>query len=124
MLHFCFHLLFIYFFIFYILLLLLLFVLYLICPGIASKESHQTMYNNKSFVSVHLPGRNIDGANITYMESNLWNYFSQTRHHDVDQAYKDRAMNFIHGEFERFALETELQEFQQLAVSNTRYLPS
>ena len=53
------------------------------------------------------------------MESGLRAFFGQTRHHDVDQAYKDRAMNFIKDEFVRFSLETELQEFLQPAVSST-----
>ena len=57
------------------------------------------------------------GADIATMESDLRNYFSKTRHHDVDQAYKDRAMNFIDGEFKKLGLETVLQEFQVHRIS-------
>ena len=61
----------------------------------------------------------IDGADISAMEKNLRDYFSRTRHHDVDQAYKDRAMNFIFDEFERLGLDTEFQNFQESRVSST-----
>ena len=57
------------------------------------------------------------GTNISTMENDLRQYFSQTRHHEVDQAYKDKAMHFIYEEFQRLGLETELQEFQEQKVS-------
>ena len=53
------------------------------------------------------------------MSNSLRDYFSQARHHDVDQAYKDRSMHFIYDEFRRFGLETEYHEFQDLRVSDT-----
>ena len=53
------------------------------------------------------------------MENTLRNYFSKTRHHDIDQSYKDRSMLFIRDEFNRLGLETELQVFPDSRVSNT-----
>lgn len=56
-------------------------------------------------------------ADISVMEQNLRGYFSQIRHHEVDQDYKDKAMNFILSEFRRLGLESELHEFHEPAVS-------
>ena len=53
------------------------------------------------------------------MENSLRNYFSKTRHHDTDQAYKDRSMLFIRDEFKKLGLETELQVFPDSRVSDT-----
>ena len=53
------------------------------------------------------------------MENSLRNYFSKTRHHDIDQAYKDRSMLFIRDEFKKLGLETELQVFPDSRVSDT-----
>lgn len=71
-------------------------------------------------VLLHGTFTSIDGADISAMEKNLRDYFSRTRHHDVDQAYKDRAMNFIFDEFERLGLDTEFQNFQEPRVSSTK----
>ena len=58
------------------------------------------------------------GADIPAMEGDLRNYFSKTRHHDVDQAYKDRAMHYIYDEFDKLGLETIFQAFQERRVSS------
>ena len=60
-----------------------------------------------------------NGADNTYIENTLKGYFSKPRHHDVDQAYKDRSMKFIHDEFKRFGLEAEYHEFHDPRVSDT-----
>ena len=59
----------------------------------------------------------VEGASLSYMENNLRNYFSKTRHHDVGPDYKDRAKIFIRDEFQRLGLQTELQEFPDIRVS-------
>ena len=66
-----------------------------------------------------------NGADNTYMENSLKDYFSKPRHHEVDQAYKDRSMKFIHDEFKRFGMETEYHEFHDPRVSDTvsTYVP-
>ena len=58
------------------------------------------------------------GADIPTMEGDLRNFFSKTRHHDVNQAYKDRAMHYINDEFEKLGMETILQAFQERRVSS------
>ena len=52
------------------------------------------------------------------MEYSIRNYFSKTRHHDVGPDYKNRAKIFIRDEFQRFGLQTELQVFPDIRVSN------
>ena len=70
-------------------------------------------------ISGLLTEKRTQAADTTYMADALRNYFSKTRHHEVDQVYKNKSMNFIHDEFKRFGLETLYHEFQDLRVSNT-----
>ena len=79
------------------------------------------LYDAAAFISISvlcsIPLAN--GADNTYIENTLTDYFSKPRHHEVDQAYKDRSMVFIHDEFQRYGLETEYHEFHDPRVSDT-----
>lgn len=73
---------------------------------------------NRYLFSYHL-GQESYGADSNYLKNTIKDYFSDTRNHEVNNAYKTRAKEFIFQEFNRNGLETEYHVFNYLDLSKT-----
>ncbi|CAC5374295.1 unnamed protein product [Mytilus coruscus] len=59
----------------------------------------------------------VEAADLDYIESSIKNYFSDTRHHVINNHYKMASRDYIYKEFSSFGLVAEYFEFSLPPVS-------